>query len=430
MQALEEMMKLGQIDEETYTKIRDEIVGGDVGTTHLVKGLDWRLLERARRGEDVLGELVRQGNDTKDETEKESLDEELDRLQAADVKPIPKENKSKAGQMAPPLAPSAGKKRTRDDILAELKAARQAAKEKSAASQLGPRFKRFGEDKGKGKASRTEIDERGREVLIVVDEDGKVKRKVRRVSTTEISDSASKPGLLVPDKDAKPLGMDPLELPKAPAQEEDARDIFDDVGSDYDPLAGLSDDEDASSSQSEEERTPNQPTTSERFISGKPLPASDSVKESPTLLPPSGPRNYFSTPSAASEPSVAFSANPTNDPSLLAALQKASTLIKKDEGPPESLHSSKPSRRAALLSSHDRDADDVDLGFGSSRFADDEDAEDSSKRVKLSIWGGKHDKGDGKDGGKEKRKRGPKRRKGDKNSAADVLQAIERRKKV
>src|SRR4051794_27934097 len=47
LKALEEMMKLQQIDQSTFEKLRDEIgVGGDASSTHLVKGLDWKLLER------------------------------------------------------------------------------------------------------------------------------------------------------------------------------------------------------------------------------------------------------------------------------------------------------------------------------------------------------------------------------------------------
>ena len=55
-------MKKGEINRETFENLVQEITGGDVGTTHLVKGLDRKLLERVRRGEDVLG-----GQDKKEE---------------------------------------------------------------------------------------------------------------------------------------------------------------------------------------------------------------------------------------------------------------------------------------------------------------------------------------------------------------------------
>jgi hypothetical protein len=80
-----------------------------------------------------------------------------------------------------------------------------------------------------------------------------------------------------------------------------------------------------------------------------------------------------------------------------------------------------------MLQQDDRDAQDMDMGFGSSRFADEEDFEE--KKVKLSEWGGKDDDDEGGKGdAKGKRKRGPKKRKGDVNSAADVMRVLERRK--
>ena len=76
----------------------------------------------------------------------------------------------------------------------------------------------------------------------------------------------------------------------------------------------------------------------------------------------------------------------------------------------------------------DRDDEDLDMGFGTSRFADEEDFDDS--KVKLSTWGDKDDDGEGQSkGGQSKRKRGPKKRKGDANNAADVLRVMEARKK-
>lgn len=49
VKALEETLKLGQMDQATFEALRDEIVGGDVKDVHLVKGLDYKLLERVRR---------------------------------------------------------------------------------------------------------------------------------------------------------------------------------------------------------------------------------------------------------------------------------------------------------------------------------------------------------------------------------------------
>ena len=63
------------------------------------------------------------------------------------------------------------------------------------------------------------------------------------------------------------------------------------------------------------------------------------------------------------------------------------------------------------------DALDLDYGFGSSRIEDEEDEEGPTF-------------GDGEQPrGGNKRKRGPKKRKGDKDSATDVLRVMEGRKK-
>ncbi|KAH0551383.1 hypothetical protein GP486_007401, partial [Trichoglossum hirsutum] len=171
VQALEETWKLGQIDRDTFERLRSKIVGGDVSSTHLVKGLDYKLLERVKRGEDVLNKSP----SSEEKVEDSILDEELEKLEDKEITPIMKQKAVKKGEMAPPPGPgaAAGRKRTRDDILAELKASRQAAKA-AQQSTLGPRFHKIGESKEK---SRIERDERGREVLITVDKDGKIKRK-------------------------------------------------------------------------------------------------------------------------------------------------------------------------------------------------------------------------------------------------------------
>ena len=63
-----------------------------------------------------------------------------------------------------------------------------------------------------------------------------------------------------------------------------------------------------------------------------------------------------------------------------------------------------------------------------SRFEDEKDLEDDSK-IKLSVWG-KDGDDDQERGGQGKRKRGPKKRKGDANNADDVLRVMEQRKKA
>lgn len=446
-------MKLGQMDRETFEKLRDDIVGGDISKTHLIKGLDKKLLERVRRGEDVLSSSGQMPQKEDDSVLEPAVDDELDSLEQKEVAPVVRQTVEKKGQMGPP--PSvAGTKRSRDAILAELKAARQAAAEAKAAAQpqLGPKFHRLGE---KRETSRIERDAKGREVMITVDEEGNIKRKIRK---TEQGNQRSV--LLMPDKNTVPLGMEvPEILPAAGAEKEDDGDIFDDVGDEYNPLGELGDDEEAPSSEEEDAPKP-QNAPSQTSIPAETEPASDDdSREAPppvsadtndiesTMPPPQLPasqRNYFND-----KPQSTSSAQPPDtlviDPTLLAALRKTRdipplpTRPDTNNAPEEDDDEEKEARlrrRAALLASSDRDMQDLDLGFGSSRFDDAEDLDEGSSRVKLSRWkasaaaGGDDDDDDGRDGecGGKKRKRGPKKRKGDKNSAADVLKVLEARK--
>lgn len=449
-------MKLGQIDRETFEKLRDDIVGGDISKTHLIKGLDKKLLERVRRGEDVLSSSGQMSQMEDEKVPEPAVDDELDSIEQKEVAPVVRQPVEKRGQMAAP-PPVAGTKRSRDAILAELKAARRAAAEAKAAAhtQLGPKFHRLGE---KREMPRIERDAKGREVLITVDEEGNVKRKIRRTEQ-----ETQRSVLLMPDKNAAPLGMEvPEVLPAGGAEKEDDGDIFDDVGDEYNPLAELGDEDEASSSEDEDASKPeSEPSRASMSPEREPASNNDSDEAPPpvpadtkdiasTLPPPQHPasqRNYFndkpqSPPSAEPPPPLTL----LNDPTLLAALRKTRDIsplpTKPDpnnapEDEDDEEKEARLRRRAAMLASSDRDMQDLDLGFGSSRFDDAEDLDEGSSRVKLSKWkggagrGGDDDDddggGDGGSGGK-KRKRGPKRRKGDKNSAADVLKVMEARK--
>ncbi len=434
MKALEEMMKLQQIDEATFIKLREEILGDEVGIQRagLVKGLDWTLLERVKKGElsteDVLEGRKGKVSEAQDE-EGEDVDDEFDELEGKSVEAITKEKTKKKGEMAPPAL--TGKKRTRDQILAEMKAARQAAKE-AAQPALGSKFKKVGDRRSE---SRIERDSKGREVLITVDEDGNEKRKVRKIQIQQEVERGH--GLLMPDKDLKPLGMEVPDIPKVEDEDEDIN-IFDDAGDDYDPLAGLGEDIDSSDEEGEvaekalpekkaEEKKAEEKKAEEKKAEEKKAEASapGSMAPPPRAKQPS--RNYFGDTKSESESSL--SAPARADPVLLAALQKASSLnpITKEAENAEEV--AKEARRKKMLQQDDRDAQDMDMGFGSSRFADEEDFEE--KKVKLSEWGSKKDDEEedgGKGDGKGKRKRGPKKRKGDGNNASDVLKVLERRK--
>ncbi|GIK07014.1 hypothetical protein Aspvir_002667 [Aspergillus viridinutans] len=423
IQALEEMVKLGQIDRATFDKIRSELgVGGDVKSTHMVKGLDWDLLKRVKAGEDVTKTSEETPASSEPQNEEgldqaEDVDEAFDRVLEEKEQTVlpsaPKEKKEKKGTMAPPLLPA---KKTRDEILRELKASRAAAAAATATSHssepaLGGKFKRIGESKVEKKRF-IEQDENGRrrEVLVITDAEGKTKRKVRWLDKPGESN-----GLLVPEKDAKPLGMEvPAEIAAkvaAPPSTDQDDDIFAGVGADYNPLGD--EDEDDNSSDEDE----GQIQTTEK--------ASISANEEKPAVEPHKPRNYFSTSTKDEPPESDRRANPlTTDPTLLAALKRAAALRQASpsagavsgEGE-EDVDDETLLRRKKFLEEARRrealDAADLDFGFGGSRNEDEEDDE----AVVFENEGSK------------KRKRGPKKKKGDKNSAADVLRVLEGRKK-
>jgi hypothetical protein len=422
VKALEEMMKLQQIDEATFVKLREEILGDEVGVQRagLVKGLDWSMLERVKKGELTTEDVLegRTGNQEQaqeeDDTEAD-VDDEFERLEEREVEAIHKEKDKKKGEMAPPAL--TGKKRNRDQILAELKAARLAAKE-AAQPSLGSRFKKVGDRRTD---SRIERDSKGREVLITVDEDGNEKRKVRKMQVQEPAAEKGH-GLLMPDKDATPLGMVVPEIPKPVEEEDEDINIFDDAGDDYDPLAGLEDED------SEEEGKEGKVLEPE----GKKPEKEEIPEKLGSMAPPPRPqpaasRNYFGE-SKTETSSDTTGPKPLLDPTILAALKKASTLNPISKAAEDEEEAAKEARRKKMLQQDDRDAQDIDMGFGSSRFADEEDFEE--KKVKLLKWGSTDDDDQegGKGDGKGKRKRGPKKRKGDGNNAADVMKVLEQRK--
>jgi hypothetical protein len=397
--ALEELFQKKQIDFPTLVKLRNEILSEE-GGKDLGKGLNFRF----EGIEEVLGGAKKPA----DEAPEEDVDDEFEELEGMEVKAIAKEESKKKGEMAPPsLIP--GKKRNRDQILAEMKAARQAAKE-AAGPSLGAKFKKVGERRA---TSRIETDSKGREVLITVDEHGNEKRKVRKIDLEE-----KKHELLMPDKDIKPLGMEVPETPKPVEEEDEDIDIFEDAGGDYDPLAGLGDDED-----SDEEGE----VAEAKKVEEEKKPEPGSMAPPPRPKPAAVSRNYFGESKVEEADSSRSKA--AHDPVLLAAIKKAATLNPIAKEAENAEEAAKEARRKKMLQQDDRDAQDMDMGFGSSRFEDEADFDDT--KVKLSEWGGKggdDDDDDGKGDGKSKRKRGPKKRKGDGNNAADVMKVLERRK--
>jgi hypothetical protein len=416
IKALDERLEKGEIDQATYEQQRGEIVGGDLSSTHLVKGLDFKLLERIRRGEDVYGDGAAQPGASPQA--EDDFDDELDNVLSREITAKEKERREKKGQLSTVAMAAAGRKRTRDEILAEFRAARAAAAQPKE-SELGGRFKKITAPEKPG--TRIERDSKGREVLIIVDEDGHVKRKIRK---TQPGDEESRDNdLPMPDKNAKPLGMEVPEMYRqgeVEPEDDSNLDIFDDVGDDYDPLAGL--DEDSGSGSDDEAE------------SGKHAGSRDATgetSEAPAAAEkPAGPRNYFRDAKTSLPSQEEVKAPSLSDPTIMAALKRAAAInpIGKAPGDEDSEEKARRERMKQLLEAADRDAEDMDMGFGMSRNEDEEDFDD--QKVKLSKWGDDDD-GEGEKGGhggRAKRKRGPKKRKGDGNNAADVMRVLEQRR--
>ncbi|KAL4955368.1 hypothetical protein BDW69DRAFT_160878 [Aspergillus filifer] len=445
LKELEEKLKKGLIDEGTFTRLRKELgFGGDLGSTHMVKGLDWDLLRRVRAGEDVeRGEKKEDGvgegdkGAANDEAEGPELDmdDEFDKVlegKGDEALPSAPREKKKKGSMAPP--PALAPRKTRDEILKELKASRAAASGTAAPiplpePALGARFKKIG-DSHVEKKRFIEQDENGRrrEVLLITDAEGKTKRKTRWLDPPGTKAPLAEAAPSARAKETQPLGMDvPAEIAAKIRAAQDVKedsddDIFAGVGADYDPLGEAGSDEDSSDSEGEEGEVASKPKASQE---PSPTDKEDS-KDEPRI---SKPRNYFGTSTTGQEESVGSNSDRGNplirDPTLLAALKRAAALRQAgsadDDGvegadeegvDPETLV-----RRKKFLEEAQRrealDAADMDYGFGGSRIEDDEDEE----AVLLEPRGG------------NKRKRGPKKKKGDKDSASDVLGVLERRKK-
>ncbi|KAE8868798.1 hypothetical protein PTNB73_03851 [Pyrenophora teres f. teres] len=450
---LEESMKLGEIDRETFEKLVQEITGGDVGTTHLVKGLDRKLLERVRRGEDVLAE-----KDKKEEEQAEEVPEvedAFDELAEAEIGPIAREKAEKKGEKMRTPPPVAGVKRSRNDILKELKRQREEAAAAAAAEHekrfptLGPGFRKINPN---GETHRIETDDKGREVLIITGPDGKEKRKVKKQKVEEPVPEVRHDL----DDAAKPINMHNLPEPKKDESEDD--DIFAGVGSNYNPLANLADsDEDSDEEETKAESSAPKVETGELPSEGE-VSSSESdediqekAKDTAPVAPaapdapaaPAAPvkRDYFKSTTLSTdtkEPSNISAADATVRAALAKVrnLDENSTLLQNlgstDPDDPQSKEA-RLKKRALELAASDRDMEDMDMGFGASRFDDADEMEKEGEKIKLSQWKGLGAEGDdeeGEDGKgpKKQRKRGGKKRKGDKNNAEDVLNVMERQK--
>ncbi|PKY03105.1 hypothetical protein P168DRAFT_282877 [Aspergillus campestris IBT 28561] len=374
VRALEELVQKGELDRGTFEKLRTELgVGGDVGSTHLVKGLDWELLRRVKAGEDV-DAPPQPPAEEKEEEDVEDVDDALERaLEEIPEGPVEKETaKKKKGNMAPP-------RRSRDEILREFRASRAAAVAPPPEPALGDKFKRISAAQPEKQKQRfVEVDEatgRRREVLVITEADGKSKRKTRWLDPPGTKNPP--PALLEPRKDAQPLGMAvPAEIAAkqaAAAAEDEDDDIFAGAGNDYNVADELGADESGSED-------------SEGEVEGE-KPSASTDQPPPTTNEPARPRNYFSN-TTTETPDEPDRSNPlTRDPTLLAALKRAAALRQAGEdgedggegGNEEGVDAATALRRKKFLEEARRreaqDDADMDLGFGSSRIEDDEDEE-------------------------------------------------------
>ncbi|CAO2654342.1 Nn.00g110750.m01.CDS01 [Neocucurbitaria sp. VM-36] len=443
---LDESMKLGEIDRETFEKLVQEITGGHVETTHLVKGLDRKLLERVRRGEDVMGGVEQKAEEDRGE-EAPEVEDAFDELAEEHVGPIVREKAEKKGEkiITPPPPPPppavAGIKRSRNDILKDLKRQREEAAKAAAAEHekkyptLGPGFRKVN---AKGETTRIETDDKGREVLIVAGPDGKEKRKIKKQKiedhhlTSEVRHDL--------DDATKPINMHNLTQPRKEESEDD--DIFEGVGSNYNPLANLDnedDDSEAEDTQVEVQEAKNgvrNMSPSEGTASLEP----GKMTANETAAAPRK-RDYFRSTNRDPTPDN-ISDFSSADATVRAALAKVrnldenSTLLQNLSSTDPNDPNSKEARlmkRAAELAASDRDMEDMDLGFGASRFDDAEEMEREGEKVKFSQWKGLGVEGDEDEAdegakGMKKRKRGSKKKRGDKNNPDDVLKVMERQK--
>ncbi|USW56496.1 Putative RED-like protein [Septoria linicola] len=432
IKALEEQAKLGQIPWETFEALRDKITGGDVSSTHLVKGLDRQLLERVRRGEDVLGT----GKKSEDGSPPVDVDDELEKLGEREVGPVQKEQTKKRGVKA--VEPVAGKKRTRDQLLAELKAQRKAAAEAKAANapKLDGRWKKIGEQS----RPKVELDHKGREVVTIVQEDGTVKKMVKKAAPATTD---SKAAVDMPDISKPVLGADVAvpEQKETKVDEESDDDIFAGAGTEYNPLGDVDDDDDDDEDDSSSDEA--KPARRSTASTVAPVDARDE-KDTRDGTPPKpagdqpikAARNYFGesarqTEDEAEQDRFKGIENVLKKAANLGAEKAASDEDEEADSLTREGREARKAKRAKMLAQSDRDLEDMDMGFGGSRGEDEEDGMDVE--VKLAEWkGGKAGGDDGweEDDGKrgDKKKRKPKKRKGDVNNAADIFRVIEGRK--
>ncbi|KAK6358669.1 hypothetical protein TWF730_007993 [Orbilia blumenaviensis] len=348
MAALMKLVEEGSLTREEAIE-QSKAFGGDAGSTHLVKGLDFKLLERARKGEDVLSGKKQDDEEALDE---EDIEDELDQALEKKVESVKRQKKEEVDE-----DDDEPKKKTRAEILAEWKKSREeAAAKKVAESSLGSKFKKFGEKEKKVKVKVAKEEKSSK--------DAAPGKKRKREHDEASKDKPLGNGIV--------LGMLPPELPSTKAasagkDEDQDMNIFDDAPDDYDPLAGLADSDD---SESEDGEVEDKASKKEETQEGMPPPP-----------PPTRPRNYFATSSKDVNVSTeSISSKPlsgqdlANTMELSAAIKKAAQMRELSKADLDDEEAKKAAKHKAMLQSSSRDDEDVDMGFGGSRtFGDDDD---------------------------------------------------------
>ncbi|KAF3911846.1 hypothetical protein AA313_de0208664 [Arthrobotrys entomopaga] len=353
MASLMKLVEEGQLTREEAIE-QSKAFGGDARSTHLVKGLDFKLLERARQGENVLS------GDKDESKDDEEIEDELDKALEKEVESVKRGRKEDADDDDDDAPP---KQKTRAEILAEWRKSREeAAAKKAAENSLGSKFKKFGEREKKSKAPKEETTR---------PEDSAPRKKRKR----DIEDPQKAREKAI--ESGEILGMLPPELPSAKAskpvdeKEDEDVNIFDDAPDEYDPLAGLQDSDDSDSE-------------------GEVADKGEKKKEMPPPPPPANrPRNYFATPSKDADMSTdSIASKPlsgqdlANTPELSAAIKKAAQMRELSKARLDDEEAKKEAKHKAMLQSAYRDDEDVDMGFGGSRTFGDDDDDDLGVTIK------------------------------------------------
>lgn len=379
LMALMQLVEEGQLTREEAVE-QSRAFGGDVGSTHLVKGLDFRLLERARRGEDVYTKKDDgKGKEGEGKEDEEDMDDVLDKALEKEVEVVKRPKKRADEDDDDGEKKVEVKKKTRAEILEEFKRSRaEAAAAKAAENALGSKFKKFAEKEKKPK--------KGKESQEAADDGKSAKKRKREVVEQTMEEKIAKGTV---------LGMLPPQLPEAkvaapiaPVEDEDMN-IFDDAPDDYDPLAGMKDDSDDSDSDSEDGEVDE----------SKGKKVSDKKTEMPPPPPPSAPnrpRNYFSSSSKGpTESTESISSKPlsgqdlAHTADLAAAIKKAAQMRELTKADLDEDEAKKAARHKAMLESARRDDEDMDMGFGDTRTFGDDDEEMITGGAKKRKRGGK-----------------------------------------